>query len=267
MLIFLRTDIAIEDYLGRLQIPAMFRYGKNQSQRSTDDGNNFIPLPKPTDEEFHRLVMEELIQRYWIGGMTVSEAVVLNHNPHMRAWSTDIAVDESTWLPLLQKERWYNLNRRVAEGFPGRLDSRLNAESTWSVDDPVIWDVLKPYVALASRLLDTSLDLPFWDAMLSVSRGLTEWNPTAQRTNLEEPLHLAQNRRFGQRQTRDELRALLAEYAPYIIISFEPLPDDLLWRGRGMCALEPARSTVPLANFCRLSNHPHLQPDAQIHSG
>lgn len=71
-------------------------------------------------------------------------------------------IDETRWLPILAKKRWYNLNRPLADGWRGTLDSRLAPNATFSVDDPVFWEKISPSIEIADRLLRATITHPLY---------------------------------------------------------------------------------------------------------
>lgn len=71
-------------------------------------------------------------------------------------------VNEASWLPLFAKKRWYNLNRSLHDRWMGTLDSRLPANATWSVDEPVFWERLSPAIELADRLIRATVHHPLY---------------------------------------------------------------------------------------------------------
>lgn len=75
---------------------------------------------------------------------------------------THMTIDESTWLPIFAKERWYNLDRPIAEAWRGTLDSRLAADATFTVDNPVFWEKLSPAIELADRLMRATVYHPLY---------------------------------------------------------------------------------------------------------
>ncbi|KAI0970584.1 hypothetical protein F4678DRAFT_462282 [Xylaria arbuscula] len=56
-----------------------------------------------------------------------------------------IKIDEKTWLPFIQKNRWFDWEEVT--------DSPKTAGRTWSVDDPKIWEVMRVVIELANRIL------------------------------------------------------------------------------------------------------------------
>jgi hypothetical protein len=54
-----------------------------------------------------------------------------------------IKVDESTWLPLFRKNRWFDFNS---------VEPLLGGRS-WSVDIPQVWDTIRTSIELANRML------------------------------------------------------------------------------------------------------------------
>ncbi|KAI0968909.1 hypothetical protein F4678DRAFT_481749 [Xylaria arbuscula] len=115
--------------------------------------------------EVDRLFVSEDMQRAEFGGATTREVAALNRflfisnqfgiesGGHLsqddqylfaEAFSRrSIQVNESGWLPFLQKHHWLDLdieNGSVPEGGP------------WSVDNPEIWDNLKASIELANRI-------------------------------------------------------------------------------------------------------------------
>ncbi|KAI1320165.1 hypothetical protein F5Y16DRAFT_87360 [Xylariaceae sp. FL0255] len=54
-----------------------------------------------------------------------------------------IAVDESTWLPIFNKKRWYDCSRT----------SSSIGGSKWSIDHPLVWEHLSTCIELANRMI------------------------------------------------------------------------------------------------------------------
>lgn len=116
-------------------------------QPSTDRNGNIIPLPRPTDDELDQLFSEETLQVEGLAGNPSWQAVLLNNNPSLRAWAPDLDVDESRWLRLLRRDRWFDLDFKVLDTLPlGKADPRINANTTWSVNEPAIWEAMRPYL-------------------------------------------------------------------------------------------------------------------------
>ncbi|KAI0158068.1 hypothetical protein GGR57DRAFT_34820 [Xylariaceae sp. FL1272] len=61
-----------------------------------------------------------------------------------------LVVNESSWFPFFQKERWYDPDEE--ESYPYFDDGH------WSVDNPQLWDVLNLSIELANRMLNTLID-------------------------------------------------------------------------------------------------------------
>ncbi|KAI3326746.1 hypothetical protein HD806DRAFT_520484 [Xylariaceae sp. AK1471] len=63
---------------------------------------------------------------------------------HKMIYETErIKVDESTWLPLFRKDRWFDFNS---------VEPLLGGRS-WSVDIPEVWDTIRTSIELANRIL------------------------------------------------------------------------------------------------------------------
>lgn len=160
-------DIYVEDYLrGRVHHPGpiQYRYRIDQVQPSRDNAGNIIPLPRPTDDELDQLFTEEKKQIEWLAGSTSWQAVLFNNSPYLSAWTPDLDVDESRWLQVLRKERWYNLNIKVMDTYPtgiGNVDPRINANTTWSVDEPAIWEAMRPYLYVCGKGISPILAVVF----------------------------------------------------------------------------------------------------------
>lgn len=120
--------------------------------------------------------------------------------------------------------------RPVADGFPvnGKLDPRLPVGAIWSVDEPVIWDALRPCMDVASRIFVASLGLPFWDAMLDAQPGTHLWQEKmGYREGLKDQPYKAVDRDPKDQGEPKVLKALFNSYARYITFSFFPVPDDV----------------------------------------
>lgn len=159
--------------------------------------------------------------------------MILNHNPTFagKPWLPDLAHNENKWHPIFQKCRWYDLKRRVTDGFPvsGSLNPALPPGAIWTVDEPVIWAALRPCLEMASRIFVTSLGLPFWDAILDAQPMTHIWE---EKHGLTEGLqdvtpYKAVDRDPRNQRSVGELSALFAAYARHITFSFSPVPDDL----------------------------------------
>ncbi|KAI1267717.1 hypothetical protein F5Y18DRAFT_424852 [Xylariaceae sp. FL1019] len=64
--------------------------------------------------------------------------------------SERLTVDESSWFPFFQKERWYDPDEE--ESYPYFDDGH------WSVDNPQLWDVISLSTELANRMLNALID-------------------------------------------------------------------------------------------------------------
>ncbi|KAI8635429.1 hypothetical protein F5Y19DRAFT_482660 [Xylariaceae sp. FL1651] len=63
-----------------------------------------------------------------------------------------IKIDEAKWLPFFRKDRWFDwiqVSHPFAQSQPGR---------TWSVDDPKVWEVMRPSIELANRILGALIE-------------------------------------------------------------------------------------------------------------
>lgn len=179
------------------------------------------------------LFTEEAWQRHRLAGLHAYEAMILNHTPTLTGepWVPDIFETEINRHPIFQKCRWYDLKRLVADGFPinGTLNSNLPAGAIWSVDEPVVWAVLRPCLDMASRIFEASLTLPFWDAILDVQPSTHLWHEKAGLgDNLKDQPYKALDRDPTNRcSSPTELRDQFTTYARHIAFSFMPIPDDL----------------------------------------
>lgn len=166
----------------------------------------------------------------------------LNHTPTLagRPWLPDLVVNEANWHPIFQKCRWYNLKRRVVDGFPvnGRLNPGLPSDAIWTVDEPVIWAALGPCLEMASRVFVASLGLPFWDAILDAQPMTHIWQEKrGLGVGINDVPYKATDRDTGNQRSVEELSALFATYARYITFSFFPVPDDLSGKLNGTSSL------------------------------
>lgn len=228
------VDLDVADYLrGNFSLPQNISFGNNQSQSLNNQNGQIRPLPEPSDAEIGDLFVEEALQRQRLAGLTASEAMMLNHNPMLagKVWLPDaMEEDETDWHPVFRKCRWYDLRRNVADGFPinGRLNPNLPAGAIWSVDEPVIWDVLRPCLEMASRIFVASLYLPFWDAVLDTQPGTHEWNGKERAGDgIQGVPYLAVDRQPSRKRDPRDLRALFDTYARHIAFSFYPVPDEV----------------------------------------
>lgn len=175
---------------------------------------------------------EEALQRERLAGLMASEAMILNHNPvfQERLWLPDIADDEAQWHPIFHKCRWYDLRRNVADGFPtnGRLNPNLSAGAIWSVDEPVIWDVLRPCLEMANRIFVASFEFPFWDAILDAQPGSHIWKGKERSGDgVQDVPYLAVDPKPSLQSSRDDLQKKFTDFARHIAFSFYPVPDEV----------------------------------------
>lgn len=64
---------------------------------------------------------------------------------------------------MIFQERWYNLNEPILRGFAGQsLYPELSDGATFNVDNPVLWNVLRPCLELANRLFKASARHPLY---------------------------------------------------------------------------------------------------------
>lgn len=75
---------------------------------------------------------------------------------------TGMNINEDNWLPLFAKKRWYNLNRPISQELWGPLDRYVDANATWSVDNPLLWDAMRPAIELSDRLMRATLLHPLY---------------------------------------------------------------------------------------------------------
>ncbi|KAI1333153.1 hypothetical protein F5Y16DRAFT_4889 [Xylariaceae sp. FL0255] len=132
----------------------------------------------PGNKELDKVFWHEETQKSQLWGLETWEAAVLNKRLHFgddigpvssghTPWDRDrignqtfecyarwgLQVDESKWLPFLRKERWFD----YVETPPG--GRRERAGKLWSVDDPAIWDTLKPVLELTNRMLEALIKI------------------------------------------------------------------------------------------------------------
>ncbi|KAG6363759.1 hypothetical protein INS49_008862 [Diaporthe citri] len=173
-------------------------------------------LPLPSDPELDRLFLDENYQQYDLSGYFTWQALIFD--TLQQTQPMDMSVDETYWLPLFAKKRWYNLDRPLTDGWRGTLDSRLAANATFSVDEPVFWEKLSPAIELADRLMRATVYHPFLDAILGVKA--TDYYPNnMQAEGLESPPVLAKNN-TPPRLSQQELLDTLERYAEKIVITF-----------------------------------------------
>ncbi|KAI1332860.1 hypothetical protein F5Y16DRAFT_418791 [Xylariaceae sp. FL0255] len=125
-----------------------------------------------SDAEFDRMCWHEITQRSFLGGLRTGEAASLSshvwfspnpgfcpggHRPADRGMEQTLLsyfgnwglrVDETQWLPFLQKYRWYDWTETSPFGLSG-------PPRHWSVEEPRIWNVLKISIELAHRVLES----------------------------------------------------------------------------------------------------------------
>lgn len=187
------------------------------------------------------LLAAEAFQRDQLAGLHSHEAMILNYNPTqavLPAWPK-FDIIEARWHPIFKKCRWYDLRRPVADGFPsnGTLDPRLPPGAIWTVDEPVIWEALRPCLEMASRIFAASLNLPFWDALLNVQPMRDIWSDKDGLAHdiMERPYLAIDPDGTDQypRRDWDQLIDIFADYAKDMTFSFFPVPDDPSYETEG----------------------------------
>lgn len=135
-----------------------------------------ITLPLPSDPDLDRIFLEEKHQSSILNGFVSCVYIIYAHLKPIfslnivgqavllgaldRSAPQSLTIEESNWLPLLAKKRWYNLNQPLTPTQNETLDRRLTADATWSVDDPILWEALSPAIQLASNLLRATVHHP-----------------------------------------------------------------------------------------------------------
>ncbi|KAI1324609.1 hypothetical protein F5Y16DRAFT_402177 [Xylariaceae sp. FL0255] len=128
-----------------------------------------------SNKEMDRLFWHEETQNQLMGGLETWEAEVLNrhvsfkkdallsagHDPAdkgelekaaFESYTRDgLQVDEKSWLPFLQKSRWFDWSPAA----PFNQNKILGKD--WSVDEPAVWDAMKPSIELANRILEAMI--------------------------------------------------------------------------------------------------------------
>lgn len=62
-----------------------------------------------------------------------------------------VRIDETKWLSFLRKDRWFDWIQYSP-------NKRSRPEKTWSVDDPTVWDALRPVLELTHRIFKALID-------------------------------------------------------------------------------------------------------------
>jgi hypothetical protein len=57
------------------------------------------------------------------------------------------------------------VDKPLREGFSGELIPELSETDTWTVDNPVLWDALKPSLQVANSLFRASLADPLYETV------------------------------------------------------------------------------------------------------
>lgn len=119
-------------------------------------------VPAPVDLEADLLFTTERIQQHKFAGLRTWEAALLQD---VKAYQSGnelaggfmlnkrLIVGEAYWLPVFKKHRWIDYNVKVRESgidLPRKYDGR---DAIWSVDNPAVWEELRPCIELANRLL------------------------------------------------------------------------------------------------------------------
>ncbi|KAI7775330.1 hypothetical protein LA080_007047 [Diaporthe eres] len=179
-----------------------------------------VALEMPDDAALDKLFLDEADQRSRLCGLPMYQAVVFNDNMPVEDGLRE-RVNESSWHPVFQKARWYNMDLPLEHEYPnpGRLLPGLLPNPTYNVDDPVFWAALQPAIQLASDILTISFNLPFNDAVRSVRRGQNLWRGVRP-TGMVDPPHIADNPREGQETSRQEKYDWLMYNSKRVQISF-----------------------------------------------
>lgn len=119
-------------------------------------------VPAPVDSEADRLFTSERIQQHKFAGLRTWEAALLQD---VRAYqsgnelaggcmiSQRLAVREDGWFSVFRKHRWIDYNVKVSESGVDVPRKHGGRDAIWSVDNPAVWEELRPCIELANRLL------------------------------------------------------------------------------------------------------------------
>lgn len=134
------------------------------------------PLPKPSDEELDRLFYGERLQQnafagvkswqmgpltryFWDGSFDATFSRIDGTSLDPRSGSErfkqdQIKVDEESWLPIFQKNRWLGLRTNALDGVKRPIPGIFPAENAyWTVDNTEIWARLSVSIELANKIL------------------------------------------------------------------------------------------------------------------
>ncbi|KAH6651985.1 hypothetical protein BKA67DRAFT_660758 [Truncatella angustata] len=145
-------------------------------------------IPRPSDTELDALFDDERYQQIMLHGIKSRQLGLLSTNTYLgksghthlsgpdgagdNAGGTPIQVDESTWLPCMQRNRWYKPQERTNVPFPHVQD--------WSIDDDNIWSMLMPIFELANRIMNLLVEErhSYFDMLLFGAIWLEEKEPS-----------------------------------------------------------------------------------------
>lgn len=68
-----------------------------------------------------------------------------------------LTVNEAGWCEVFARERWFDLHVKVKGKLPNTVGA-IGDDDIWSVDNPVIWNEMRPCLELADRLLKASVE-------------------------------------------------------------------------------------------------------------
>ena len=127
-------------------------------------------VPPPLDSEVDRLFTSEEIQRQKFAGLRTWEATLLQDVRLYQGGnelvggcmiSKRLVVKEVEWYPVFRKNRWIDYNVKLSESGIELPRKNGGRDAIWSVDNPVVWEELRPCIELANRLLGQAVGGPW----------------------------------------------------------------------------------------------------------
>ncbi|KAK1622178.1 cytochrome b5-like Heme/Steroid binding domain-containing protein [Colletotrichum phormii] len=126
-------------------------------------------IPQPVASELEELLLSERQQLACFSGLRTWEAAVLAKTEAYTAIGegqavigNEIQVSESSWLPILSRDRWM-----IDFTAPPNSSTNWSGSQLWSAHDPIIWAVLREAIQIADNILRKSLEGDWLQSLLN----------------------------------------------------------------------------------------------------
>ncbi|KAI1340259.1 hypothetical protein F5Y15DRAFT_380074 [Xylariaceae sp. FL0016] len=146
--------------------PELPRLEPNEYAKEQD---SVVPIPEPSLDELDALFFGEKLQRRQLtwaagalngvlhAGISGVHDVASAKTP-LQQWDDFLEhhmmeINEEAWIPLFRKDHWYDHNVNPLDDMQNPVPNIATPKTVWSVDNPVIWNALRPSIQLANNIL------------------------------------------------------------------------------------------------------------------